>query len=117
MTRFNKQHYGPLRTERIGPRRWRVIENWHTPYAVVKAGFESDGVSSGALRPLASPGGSMFEAAILHDYLYVNAINHKAYADQAFLQTALAFGVVYVRAFAAYLLCAAFGRGAYAKTR
>ena len=113
MPRYKKHHYSPLRTERIGPRRWRVIENWHTPYAVVKAGFESDGVSSGAFRPLASPGGSLFEAAILHDYLYVHAINTKAYADKAFLETALAFGVVQVRAFAAYLLCSMFGRGAY----
>lgn len=114
MAAYKKTDYGALRAERVGSRRWRLIEDWHTPFGVVPAGFESDGVSSGPFRAFASPGGSFFEAAIIHDYLYVHAVNSKAYADKAFYQTALVFGVFKIRALVALQLVSLFGRGNYA---
>lgn len=107
--------FGPLRAERIGSRRWRLIEDWRTPFGVVPAGFETDGVSSGPFYSFATPGGSLFEAAVVHDWMYVNAIESKAAADNAFYFTARWFGVNRVRAKAAYLMCVLFGRGAYSR--
>jgi hypothetical protein len=105
--------YSELKTKEIGYLRWEVLEDWKTPFCTVKAGFKTDGVSAGILRPLAQPDGSFFEAAIVHDYMYVYAVDTKAAADWAFYLTARTYGVVWLRAYAAYKLCSKFGRGAY----
>lgn len=109
--------YGPLRAIRIGKRRWKLTTDWKTPYGTVPEGFETDGVSAGFLRPLATPNGSFFEAAVLHDWMYVNAIGTKEAADHCFYITARWYGVNAIRAMAAYKLCSLFGRGAYSAVR
>lgn len=54
-----------LKTEKIGRRRWRVLENFrHVP-----AGFEFDGASVPRLFwAFLDPASEAFEAACLHDY-------------------------------------------------
>jgi hypothetical protein len=117
MTRRRIEGFGELDVEQIGDRRWRLNKDWVTPYLTVPAGFETDGVSAGILRPFARPSGSFFEAAILHDWMYVNAIQTKAAADHAFYVVARLYGVNKVRAYAAYQLCVLIGRGAYSAVR
>ena len=61
--------YSPLYVKRVGSRHWEVARDWVTPYGVVKKGFVSNGASvPRPLWSLASPAGSLFEAACLHDY-------------------------------------------------
>lgn len=118
MTRTDKTGlYGPLRVLRIGKHRWKLTADWSTPFGVVPAGFETDGVSAGFLSPLARPDGSFFEAAVLHDWHYSNAIGSKALADELFYITARQYGVNAIRAAVAYRLCVLFGRGAYSAAR
>lgn len=54
-----------LKTEKIGRRRWRVLENFrHVP-----AGFEFDGASVPRIFwAVLDPASEGFEAACLHDY-------------------------------------------------
>ena len=113
MAQYKKYEFGHLRVERLGKRRWKLLEDWVTPYGRVPKGFETNGVSSGVLESWANSDGSMFEAAVLHDWMYEHAIKTKKEADKAFYNTALLYGVNVVRAYVSYLICVALGKGKY----
>jgi hypothetical protein len=110
---MKKSEYSPCRVERLSPKKYRLLEDWVTPYGVIPKGFVSDGVTTKGLRFLASPSGSLFEAAVVHDWMYKNAVRSKAVADKAFYQTALAYGVHSVRAWVSYQLVKLMGKGNY----
>ena len=110
---MKKSDFSACRTERLGPAKYVLLEDWKTPFGVVPKGFKCDGVTTDGLRFLASPGGSLLEAAVLHDWLYVNRVRTKAFADKAFYRTALAYGVNPVRAWIAYQFVKYKGKGNY----
>lgn len=106
--------YGYLFTHKIGKRHWLVLEDWLTPYGIVSANFITDGATiPRVLWPFATPGGELFEAAVVHDYFYEHRIATKAEADRAFYRTARAFGVTRWKARIAYRAVKYLGRGAY----
>ena len=59
------------------------------------------------------PFGAYSKAAIVHDYLYENAINDKKYADEVFLEAMTVAGVPRVRRWLMYQAVRLFGRGKY----
>lgn len=104
----------PRLFERMGASGWRLLEAWPTPYGMVPAGFATDGASVPRwLWWYARPDGSLFEAAIIHDWHYQNAIHTKKAADAAFFNTARAFGVGPIKARLAWAAVSLFGRGTY----
>lgn len=93
---------------------WAVIQDWQTPYGVVPKGFWSDGVSVPyVFRWYIHRHGVLFKAAVLHDYLYKNAIKTKSYADNAFYYSARHYKVNRFKAYFAYLAVRWFGKGNY----
>lgn len=113
MAQYKKYDFGSLRVERLSKKKWKLLEDWLTPYGKIPKGFETDGVSSGLLESWANSDGSMFEAAVLHDWMYIHAVKTKKEADKAFYNTALLFGVNVIRAYVAYVMCKVFGKGNY----
>lgn len=106
--------YSRLETEKQGKHLWVVLRDWTTPFGVVPEGASSDGASIHRLLWFFSdPGGELFQAAVLHDYLYDNAIGTKRYADLAFYKTALAYGTTPWKARVAYWFVKKFGKGKY----
>jgi hypothetical protein len=72
----------------INERHWIVEQDWRTKFCTVKAGFVSNGASVPRIFWwLEPPAGRLFEAAVLHDYMYSNAVRHKKWADLAFKRT------------------------------
>lgn len=59
------------------------------------------------------PHGKWAKAAIIHDYLYANAIGTKIYADKVFLEAMQTLGVPIVKRTLMYWAVRLFGRGAY----
>ena len=110
---MKKCDFSLCRAERLGPAKYVLLEDWKTPFGVIPKGFRSDGVTTDGFRLLASPGGSLFEAAVIHDWLYVNHTRTKEYADKAFYRTALVYGVHPIRAWLAYQLVRYKGKGNY----
>lgn len=110
---MKKADFGVCKAERLGPKKYRLLEDWITPYGVIHKGFVSDGVTTKNMPFLASPAGKFFEAAIVHDWMYARAYKTKAFADRAFFDTALVFGVHPVRAWLGYVLVKLEGRGRY----
>lgn len=75
--------------ERLGRgRHWRVKHGYTAATGVfIPAGFQTDGASvPRALWWFASPTGELFEAAVVHDYLYSKAATKfdKKHADYMF---------------------------------
>lgn len=80
-------------------------------------------VPSGTVTDLAStprmlwmlfpPHGEYAKAAIVHDYLYANAIGTRAWADEVFLEAMRVLGVPIWRRVAMYWAVRWFGRGKY----
>ena len=106
--------YGELIITKVGKHRWKVVQDWHTPFGVVPAGFSSDGAS--IPRPLwwfSHPGAEFFEASIFHDYCYENAIKSKAFADDAFYQIGRHYGAKEFKAKLAKQVVKLLGRGKY----
>jgi hypothetical protein len=110
---MKRSDFGACRAERLGASKFRLIDDWRTPYGTIPKYFKSDGVTTGNMPFLASPSGGFFEAAILHDWMYENAYRTKAFADTAFYRTALLYGVHPVRAWLAYQLVKFKGKGKY----
>lgn len=65
------------------------------------------------LWALFPPHGRWAKAAIIHDYLYSNAIGSKVYADRTFLEAMQVLGVPKWRRLVMYAAVRLFGRGAY----
>lgn len=63
--------------------------------------------------PLESPLGPSAKAAVLHDYLYVNAIRDKNYADKVFLEALEVLGVPMLKRRILYYAVKVFGKGKY----
>jgi len=59
------------------------------------------------------PHGRYAKAAIVHDFLYANAVGTKAWADRVFLEAMEVLGVPVWRRRLMYLAVRAFGRGSY----
>jgi len=103
-----------LIVKRIGPNRWELAESWQTPSVFVPKGFVTDGASVPRLFWwFASPSGDLFEASVVHDYLYKNALKTKAIADKKFFETAMRYKTNKLRAHVAYFFVRMFGKGSY----
>lgn len=99
---------------RIGANKWRLLEDWHTPFMTIPKGFETDGASVPRLFWwFASPSGDLFEAAIIHDYMYKYAIKTKQQADHMFKRAAKHYQANKLRRNLAYVMVKLFGKGAY----
>lgn len=99
---------------KVGSRLWRLESDFITPYYTVPRNYYSDGASIPRIFwSLTDPAGELFEAALVHDYLYSNAIGTKEFADNTFLSVALDFGVKPWKAKVAYWFVRIFGRGSY----
>jgi hypothetical protein len=115
MSKYRKQDYSRLITAKIGKRLWVVKEPWRTPFGTVPSGTNTDGASIPRIAWIfAGPGDELFEASVIHDWMYNNGIENKEKADEAFYETALAFGVTPWKAKVAYTVVSMFGKGRYA---
>ncbi|HCM1892608.1 TPA: DUF1353 domain-containing protein [Salmonella enterica subsp. diarizonae serovar 57:c:e,n,x,z15] len=102
---------------------WRVYE----PFAFYLSDDESDviEVPAGFVTDLATvprifwsvmpPDGKYAKAAIIHDYLYDNALRTKREADLIFLDGMAVLGVPKWKRIVMYLAVRIFGRGNYSK--
>lgn len=80
----------------------------------VPSGFETDFASvPKSLRWVVSPFGRYGKAAVLHDYLYANAIGTKEYADDIFNEAMKVLGVNPLTRWVMYTAVRLFGRGNY----
>ncbi|EGQ5165988.1 DUF1353 domain-containing protein [Salmonella enterica] len=121
MSRFTS----PAILEMLGHFNWRVYE----PFAFYLSDDESDviEVPAGFITDLASvprvfwillpPDGKYAKAAIIHDYLYDNALRTKKEADLIFLDGMTVLGVPKWKRTIMYWAVRLFGKGMYGKTR
>lgn len=106
--------YTQLVVSKSGSYHWTVKRNWYTPYGVVPKGFVSDGASVPRIFWwVMTPTGVLFEASVLHDFLYESAWGTKGTADKAFYRTARRYGAGKLKARLAYMLVNMFGKGKY----
>lgn len=106
--------YSTLITSKNGKHSWVVEQDWITPMCKIPKGFVSDGASiPRILWWFADPAGEFFEAAVLHDYMYTQALRTKKDADEVFYYTSLQFKATPWKAKFAYLFVKIFGRGSY----
>ena len=98
---------------------WKLTKGWkvkvgNTEYKVNK-GFETDFASVPRFAWfLVSPtGGHYRQPAVLHDWMYVDAIETKAYADKVFLEFMKKMGVPYIKRYLMYYAVKFFGSGNY----
>ena len=105
--------YSELKVTKVGDK-WRVLEDYVTPFGTVTKGSVSNGASiPRVFWSIIHPTGQLFEASVLHDYLYDNAINNKQFADLAFYNTMLYYGVNKLIAKPSYWLVRLRGKGNY----
>ncbi|EBR9315657.1 DUF1353 domain-containing protein [Salmonella enterica] len=121
MSRFTT----PAILEMLGHYNWRV----HEPFAFYLSDDNSDVISvpAGFVTDLASvprifwtllpPDGKYAKAAIIHDYLYDNALRTKKEADLIFLDGMTVLGVPRWKRTIMYWAVRLFGRGMYEKER
>lgn len=103
-----------LKLLRLGSNKWQLIENWQSPFLFIPAGFETDGASVPRLFWwFASPSGDLFEAAIIHDYMYKKGIRTKQEADHTFKRAAKHYQANSLRVNIAYCFVKVFGKGEY----
>lgn len=117
MSRFTT----PAILEMLGHYNWRV----HEPFAFYLSDDNSDVISvpAGFVTDLASvprvfwtllpPDGKYAKAAIIHDYLYDNALRTKKEADKIFLDGMTVLGVPKWKRTIMYWAVRLFGRGMY----
>ncbi|EEF0620063.1 DUF1353 domain-containing protein [Salmonella enterica subsp. enterica serovar Freetown] len=117
MSRFTT----PAILEMLGHYNWRV----HEPFAFYLSDDNSDviEVPAGFVTDLASvprifwtllpPDGKYAKAAIIHDYLYDNALRTKKEADLIFLDGMTVLGVPRWKRMIMYYAVRLFGRGMY----
>ncbi|EAA9295481.1 DUF1353 domain-containing protein [Salmonella enterica subsp. enterica] len=121
MSRFTT----PAILEMLGHYNWRVYE----PFAFylsedncdvieVPAGFITDLATIPRIFwSLMPPDGKYAKAAIIHDYLYDNALRTKREADRIFLDGMTVLGVPRWKRTIMYLAVRLFGRGSYGKIK
>lgn len=80
----------------------------------VPSGFVTDFASvPKIIQWLIHPHGRYGKAAVLHDYLYENAIKSKAYADNVFYEAMGVLGVSQPKRWVMYQAVKRFGKGKY----
>ncbi len=98
--------------QKIGKYTFKLVEDFTAAGVTVPAGFEFDGASVPRLLwTMFNPVGELFEASIVHDYMYENALETKEKADDKFYEIAKMYGAN--RAWAAYWAVRLGGRGNY----
>ena len=108
------QGFSLLVTAKVGQYAWRTVETFKNPWQTVPPGFTFNGASvPRALWSVIDPAGEAFEAACVHDYLYQTALKTKEYADKAFHDILIAYGVDRKKAYLAYRMVRRFGKGMY----
>lgn len=106
---------GLLVTRKVGPRAWELVEDFRNPYQTVPKGFVFNGADvPRVFWTILDPATEGFEAACVHDYLYVTTLKTKEYADKAFRELLMLYGVDEVRAELAYQAVCVGGQGNYA---
>ncbi|ECG6032325.1 DUF1353 domain-containing protein [Salmonella enterica subsp. enterica serovar Eastbourne] len=121
MSRFTT----PAILEMLDHYRWRVYEPFefylsddNRDVISVPAGFVTDLASVPRIFwTLLPPDGKYAKAAIIHDYLYDNALRTKKEADRIFLDGMRVLGVPEWKRIVMYLAVRWFGRGMYGKER
>lgn len=102
--------------------KWKLLEpfEYHVgsypsnEVITVPAGFVTDLASIPRLFwNIFPPYDKYAKAAIIHDYLYVNSINTKKYADNIFLEAMTVLGVETWRKYIIYWAVVLFGKGKY----
>lgn len=91
---------------------WVLLEEWDAPLTdyVIPQTFVSDGATvPRILWPILRPEGDMFEAGIVHDYLYMKTDMDRKQADIIFKNVGLVYGANPVRASLAYYAVRLFG--------
>ncbi|EAW6539825.1 TPA: DUF1353 domain-containing protein [Salmonella enterica subsp. enterica serovar Stanley] len=113
----------PAILEMLGHYEWRV----HEPFAFYLSNDNSDviEVPAGFITDLATvprifwimlpPDGKYAKAAIIHDYLYDNALRTKKEADRIFLDGMTVLGVPRWKRMIMYYAVRLFGQGMYGK--
>ncbi|ELS8111650.1 DUF1353 domain-containing protein [Escherichia coli] len=115
----------PAVLEMLGDYRWRLVEPfefWQTErpddVIYVPEGYVTDLASvPRILWSVFPPHGRYAEAAIIHDWLYDNALRTKAEADRIFLDAMKVLGVPRWRRVLMYAAVRLFGRGNYGEVR
>jgi hypothetical protein len=98
--------------KKIGKYTFELVEDFTAEGVTVPAGFIFDGASVPRLLWSAfNPVGELFEASIIHDYMYKNAIETKKTADKKFYKIAKQYKAN--RAYLAYLAVKIGGKGNY----
>lgn len=118
MTRFTD----PADLRMLGDGEWELL----SPFSYHVGQYPSDDVitvPAGFVTDLASiprlfwsvlpPHGRYAKAAIIHDYLYVEAIKTREYADKVFLEAMEVLGVSWVKRRIMYAAVRMFGAGNY----
>jgi hypothetical protein len=119
MSRFTT----PAILEMLDHYRWRVnapfsfyLSDDNSDMIEVPAGFVTDLASvPRILWILLPPDGKYAKAAIIHDYLYDNALRTKAEADRIFLDGITVLGVPKWKRIVMFGAVRLFGRGRYSK--
>jgi len=106
--------FSTLETAKVGAYAWKLTSDFVTPYGTVTKDFTFNGASvPKMLWPVLDPAGEAFEASCVHDYLYTTTLKNKEYADKAFRDTLLAYGVNKHKTTLAYQAVKSFGKGNY----
>lgn len=112
----------PAKLELLPDNQWRLLSSFiyytgdidNRNFIEVPEGFITDLASVPRIFwPIFPPNGNYAKAAIIHDYLYVNAINSKQYADNIFYEAMGVLNVPYIRKILIYYAVKLFGRGNY----
>lgn len=112
----------PLKVEVIDNYKFRIIEefSYHVgsynseEKITVPIGYETDFASIPKfLWSILPPHGKYAKAAVIHDYLYTNAIVNKRYADDVFNEAMIVLGVNDNLRIIMYNAVKLFGRGNY----
>lgn len=98
---------------KIGRDEWELLEDFHVMGYVVPKGFITDGASVPRIFWwFARPSGEIFEAAILHDYLYSGKdclSGNRSQADNMFLSTMGMYNVETIKSHLIFLAVRMFG--------
>ena len=99
---------------KISVNRWKLTKDWSIYGYTVPKGFEFNGASvPKSLQWIVSPDGVLLVPSILHDYMYINAIDTKAKADYLFFKLCLKSKVNLPLSLIAYLGVSIVGNGSY----
>lgn len=112
----------PLILEMLPDRKFKVMEEFifyvgdidDNEIIAVHKGFITDLASVPRIFwNILPPNGKYGKATVVHDYLYVNAIESKKYADDVFLEAMKVLGVGKAKRYMMYYAVRMFGKGSY----